>query len=115
MSVNTETVQFISKLNQLAEKSQQGFLPYSKATTREEKEKYLLYDDKRPKIVDEDYDLTSYPLISTNYVAEIKAFEKDRFEFLVLIEGSDPPYIVIKQKENADFYIVVEEGRWYYV
>ena len=115
MRVNSETVKFISKLNQLAEKSQQGFLPYSKATTREEKEKYLLYDDKKPKIVDEDYDLTSYPLISTNFVAGTKDFEKDGFDFLVLIEGSEPPYIVIKQKEDADFYIVVEEGRWYYV
>lgn len=124
MLINLETVKFINDLNQLAEQSQYGILPFSTFNDWEERRNYLFYDDESPKKIDSN--LISYPLISSFYIDElhhniVSTWTSDynglapiALEFVVHIDKEEEaPYIAIKSEEDESFYIVIEGGQWY--
>mgnify|MGYP007100872873 CR=1 FL=1 len=91
-----ETIKFISLLNELAEKTKNGYIPFSKATS--ENIDCILYDET------ETYS-NGYPIILDTCMDEI--------HHDIIDTEDDEPFINITSKYDKDVNIVVESGRWY--
>ena len=114
--INVPTLKMVSILNDLAEKSKEGIIPFSKI--KEINGNPVLYDDVESdaigfkvvldKVVEEEHaDITSY---YDNY----PGFER---EFLIRVseQGVDEgePFILVSFPDNSS-EIVIEDGKWYF-
>lgn len=107
--LNFETIEFIGLLNELAEKTNAGFYPFSKATA--EQEDGILYDDtnkenngKYPVIANYTINELHHDIISLyseNYRATVNAVIDDEEAYITIVF------------DTTDMIIIVEGGRWY--
>lgn len=107
-----ETIKFISLLNELAEKTQNGYIPFSKATS--ENIDCILYDETEtysngyPIILDTCMDEIHHDIIDTYN----EIYDPEGIVIRLVIEDGEP-FINITSKYDKDVNIVVESGRWY--
>ena len=108
-----ETIKFISLLNELAEKTKNGYIPFSKATLPENAN-CILYDETQtysngyPVILHTCIDENHHDIIDTYN----EIYEPEGIIIRLVIED-DEPFINITSKYDKDVNIVVESGRWY--
>lgn len=112
--INTETIKFISLLNELAEKSKNGLYPFSEATS--EQKDGLLYDDKTlfndlyPLITDYLIDSQHHDIISTY----THMYDADNIIIGVKVgDDTKEAYVLVTSRDDADFCVVIHDGRWY--
>ena len=107
-----ETIRFISVLNQLAEKTKNGYIPFSQATA--EDTNCIMYDDTTkysngyPIILDAFIDENHHDIIDTynNIYAQ-----KGIIIRLVIVD--EEPFVNITSEYNQNIDIVIEGGKWY--
>lgn len=90
-----ETIKFISLLNQLAEKSKNGYIPFSKATAKNKN--CILYDDESTYS-------NGHPIVCDTCIDEIHHDIIDTYN-----------EINITCKYDTSINIVVDNGTWYTV
>lgn len=107
-----ETIKFISLLNQLAEKSKNGYIPFSKATAKN----CILYDDEstysngHPIVCDTCIDEIHHDIIDTYN----EIYDPEGIVIRLVIEGEES-FINITCKYDTSINIVVDNGTWYTV
>lgn len=94
-----ETIKFISLLNQLAEKSKNGYIPFSKATAKNKN--CILYDDESTYS-------NGHPIVCDTCIDEIHHDIIDTYE-------GEESFINITCKYDTSINIVVDNGTWYTV
>lgn len=104
--IDVDTITLICFLDELAKRSRIGIYPFSIATS--EQENGLLYDDERP--IDEALYHTKYPLVAP-YITDDEHYNIDGIEAIVHKEVNDV-YVSVTSRNDPDFYIVIENGRW---
>lgn len=110
--INTETIQFIALLNELAEKSKNGIHPFS--TVANQPKECLLYDDSQvfqgvhPLVADYLVDNEHDDIISTY----TEMYDDEGMVIGVQVED-DEAYVSVTSKKDPDFCIVIEDGIWY--
>lgn len=110
--INTETIQFIALLNELAEKSKNGIHPFS--TVANQPKECLLYDDSQvfqgvhPLVADYLVDDEHDDIISTY----TKMYDEEGMVIGVYVED-DEAYVSVTSRKDPDFCIVIEHGIWY--
>lgn len=109
-----ETIKFISLLNQLAEKSKNGYIPFSKATAKNKN--CILYDDEstysngHPIVCDTCIDEIHHDIIDTYN----EIYDPEGIVIRLVIEG-EGSFINITCKYDTSINIVVDNGTWYTV
>ena len=132
--VDYKTIRFIDMLNQLAEKTENGFISFSekvKIIQCEEgvkiKNRYfdkikngkyygIVYDDKTP--IENGYMLVADHLIDElheDIISNYSDIYGKEFNFKVVIDDKYSPYIEITSLIDRNVCIVVEKGQWYTV
>lgn len=125
--INTDTIKFIAFLDELAGSSENGIYPFSTATN--EQKNGLLYDDKRPiykalhndKLDNDDkYTLIADCLIDNEHHDVISTYTQmydadDIVIEVVVNEEENDVYVSVTSRNDPDFCIVIEDGRWYVV
>ena len=109
-----ETIKFISLLNQLAEKSKNGYVPFSEAAP--EDKDCILYDNEstysngHPIVCDTCMDEIHHDIVNTyNEIYDPEGI------VIRLVIVDDEPFINITCKYDSDINIIVENGKWYTV
>lgn len=105
--INVDTIKLIWFLDELAKRSKIGIYPFSTATS--EQENGLLYDDERP--IDEAPHYATYPLIAP-YIIGDEHYDIDGIKVIVH-KDEDGAYVSVTSRNDAEFYIVIENGSWY--
>lgn len=111
--INTETIQFIALLNELAEKSQNGIHPFS--TVAKQFKECLLYDDSQvfqgvhPLVEDYMVDDGQGTIISTY----TEMYDEEGMVIGVKRDEDDEAYVSVTSRKDPDFCIVIEDGIWY--
>lgn len=109
-----ETIKFISLLNQLAEKSKNGYIPFSKATAKNKN--CILYDDEstysngHPIVYDTCIDEIHHDIIDTYN----EIYDPEGIVIRLVIEEEES-FINITCKYDTSINIVVDNGTWYTV
>lgn len=109
-----ETIKFISLLNQLAEKSKNGYIPFLKATAKNKN--CILYDDEstysngHPIVCDTCIDEIHHDIIDTYN----EIYDPEGIVIRLVIEGEES-FINITCKYDTSINIVVDNGTWYTV
>lgn len=107
-----ETIKFIALLNNLAEKTKNGYIPFSKATA--EDTDCILYDDESTYS-------NGHPIVCDTCINEIHHDIVDTYNEIydprgiiirLVIEGEEA-FINITCIYDESIDIVVENGRWY--
>ena len=107
-----ETIKFIALLNNLAEKTKNGYIPFSKATTKNKN--CILYDDESTYS-------NGHPIVCDTCINEIHHDIVDTYNEIydprgiiirLVIEGEEA-FINITCIYDESIDIVVENGRWY--
>ena len=127
--IDKQTVAFIGFLNELARDSKGGIHPFSAATKQDVKG--LLYDDKNPIEVFNDYgnySQTSYPLVADYLIDEChdnivstwtETLAEDDIQIVVMVDRDGTETVSetvnITFKNDDDFSIVIHDGIWYNV
>ena len=112
--MNFETIKFISLLNQLAEKSKNGYIQFSKATAKNKN--CILYDDEstysngHPIVCDTCIDEIHHDIIDTYN----EIYDPEGIVIRLVIEGEES-FINITRKYDTSINIVVDNGTWYTV
>lgn len=110
--INTETIQFIALLNELAEKSKNGIHPFS--TVANQPKECLLYDDSQvfqgvhPLVADYMVDDGHDDIILTY----TEMYDEEGMVIGVYVED-DEAYVSVTSRNDPDFCIVIEDGIWY--
>lgn len=110
--INTETIQFIALLNELAEKSENGIHPFS--TVSHQLKECLLYDDSQvfqgvhPLVADYLVDNEHDDIISTY----TEMYDEEGMVIGVK-RDEDEAYVSVTSRKDPDFCIVIEDGIWY--
>jgi hypothetical protein len=111
--INTETIQFIALLNELAEKSKNGIHPFS--TVANQPKECLLYDDSQvfqgvhPLVADYLVDDEHDDIISTY----TQMYDEEGIVIGVKGDEDDEAYVSVTSRKDPDFCIVIEDGIWY--
>lgn len=110
--INTGTIKFISRLNDLAKRSKNGIHPFSTAT--KEQKNGLLYDDSKtfgdvhPLVADCLIDDEHHDIISTF----TQMYDADGIVIGVKVED-DNAYVSVTSRNDPELSIVIENGIWY--
>lgn len=118
--INIETVSFIAKLNELAEKEQNGIREFKEATS-ENKDDYIFYDATSCSRRGEDGALM-YRVVGFAFIDEIHHDivsycddESHDFTAFVIDDGENgAPYLEIRIPVE-DKYIQFADGKWFFV
>ena len=120
VSINFDTVRFISALNQLAESSKHGCMSRAQLTqgwpvhnTPPTHSRFygLIYDETRPMFDDDNEWQQAFPITMDNMGRLPSEFEG--FEVFIVFEDDSPPYIVVRSKSNPDsFCVIIKDGTW---
>ena len=111
--INTETIQFIALLNELAEKSKNGIHPFS--TVANQPKECLLYDDSQvfqgvhPLVEDYMVDDGQGTIILTY----TEMYDEEGMVIGVKRDEDDKVYVSVTSRKDPDFCIVIEDGIWY--
>ena len=111
--VNTETIKFISRLNDLARSSKNGIYPFSTAT--KEQKNGLLYDDSKilgdvhPLVADCVIDNEHHDIVSTF----TQMYDADGIVIGVKVEEGNDAYVTVTSRNDPELSIVIENGIWY--
>ena len=117
---NTVVIKLIAFLNDMAEKSKKGFIPFSKLTEDKEDEAGIIYDDSTP--LECRYGCqTTYPAVCDCIVddehSDIISTWDDifaKYGFTVqIVEDDEETWMEVSSEEDSNFSIVVENGKWY--
>ena len=120
--IDMETVAFVATLNELAERSGKGIVPFSGASFNDFDG--LLYDDSRP-LIDNDDDMQLYPLVCDVDTSSGKydivstytdVFLEKGIDIVVAVfdNGYTLVYVTSTECLNAPG-IIVENGNWYII
>lgn len=111
--IDTNTVKFISLLNQLAEKSKNGIK--SILEVQENNADCIVYDISK-KISN------GYPVVAPNYLIDdmyrevtythTKMYDEEGLIMVAMVDEENP-YISVTSKTEPFFNIVIENGKWY--
>ena len=115
--VNTDTIKFIYLLKSLSSKSEKGFFPFSKTNSKPDKGG-ILYDDLtkfsdgHPIIADCLVDELHHDVISTysSLYEEQGIIMRVNFD-----EDNGNAFVKITSKNNQDFCLIIEDGKWHCV
>lgn len=111
--INTETIQFIALLNELAEKSENGIHPFS--TVSHQLKECLLYDDSQ--VFQGVYPLVADYLVDNEHDDIISTYTEmyDEEGIVIGVKGDedDEAYVSVTSRKDPDFCIVIEHGIWY--
>lgn len=118
--IDMETVAFIATLNELAERSRKGIVPFSSASFNDFDG--LLYDDSRP-LIDNDDDMQLYPLVRDVNTSSGKYdvvstytddYSKKGINIVVAVFDDGRAFVRITSVERLnESGIIVENGNWY--
>lgn len=98
--IDTNTVKFISLLNQLAEKSKNGIK--SILEVQENNADCIVYDISK-KISN------GYPVVTYTHT---KMYDEEGLIMVAMVDEENP-YISVASKTEPFFNIVIENGKWY--
>lgn len=113
--IDTETIKFISFLNGLAERSENGIYPFSAATN--EQRRCLFYDDKKtigdgnlhPLVADYLINDEHHDIIST----WTEMYAAKGISIGVEVYDDDTPSVIITSECDSGFGVSVTDGIWY--
>ena len=115
--IDTETIKFISFLNGLAKRSENGIHPFSTATN--EQRRRLFYDDKKTIGEGNLHPLVADYLINDEHHDIISTFTDmyaaKGISIGVEVYDDDTPSIIITSESDTGFGVNVEDGVWYSV
>ena len=119
--VNADTIWFIGFLNELAEKSEEGIIPFSKASKEDAMK--IMYDDSQ--VLHEYPDILlgakEYPLVLASIIGEhqqivtsTENWGKTDISVCVIAceDKMDESYVAI-ELENQDWTIFIQDGEWW--
>lgn len=110
--MDLETIKFIALLNDLAEKTKNGYIPFSKATTKNKN--CILYDDEstysngHPIVCDTCIDEIHHDIVDTYN----EIYDPEGIVIRLVIED-DEAFINITCIYDESIDIVVDNGKWY--
>lgn len=120
--IDMETVAFVATLNELAERSRKGIVPFSGASFNDFDG--LLYDDSRP-LIDDDDDVQLYPLVrdvdtSSGKYDIVSTYTDDYLEkgIDIIVAVFDNGYTFVYATSVGrlnESGIIVENGNWYII
>ena len=135
--VDYETITFIDMINELAEKTKKGFIPYkhliginrliddhgyintpSLSEVALDGYQGIVYDNTHQETPDHKYPIIHNwleSLIPGPVETYTEEFKKKKINIYAIVEPSEDPYIEITFDEKPELQIIVENGKWHTV